>query len=541
MQNEPTPTGMADLDRLIADHLAGDERASAALAALIERDPTTRAQVALHLTLDRSLRQLGADAIDIEQVMRALPQKRSSTMPTRVLKQIARRERRSRRISLIPFAAAALVLVAVWLSLRWNTGTPVATPTAPVLAQRPVVEARAILRGSPHAQWPHRKMPVDAAGRVTSDLIDLCAGLAELEMPSGATMVLQGPTVIQLTGSNSVRLLLGRLTAYVPPRASGFVLQAEGVRVVDLGTAFGIAQDSGGKADLHVFSGEVEASARIDGSDTIRRLRNNQAVRIDPRGGSWVSVPCDPSRFIHGLRPRGLSLDLADIVAGGDGFGTAAADGIDPMTGELTTGPSLGFIEDHKPFFHPAQRLYGVDGVFIPDGGAGDTVIDSAGHRFQFPDTEGRAYDIIRRGGTYDTPQNGGRPQQPGIPPTFGGVDYRAPGRSALGMHANVGMSIDLQDVAYRHPGLRVDRFSAMLANVGRKSSIGRADFWVLVDGRLIGRYQNLTPDRAPIMLDVPIAPGQRYLTLVSTDGGNGSGLDWITLGDPRLHLSEAR
>jgi hypothetical protein len=41
--------------------------------------------------------------------------------------------------------------------------------------------------------------------------------------------------------------------------------------------------------------------------------------------------------------------------------------------------------------------------------------------------------------------------------------------------------------------------------------------------------------------LDVPLASGQRFLTLVSTDGGNGNGLDWITLGDPRLHLSEAR
>ena len=540
------PTEQADIDRLIADHLAGDEDASSKLAALVERDASARAQVALHLMIDRSLTQLGAERIDVAQVMRALPQRRTSTMPSRVLRQIARNESPRRRWPVLPLAAAALLLVSLLAVLMWQPRS--ALPTAKLLATTPTTPPavslaleRAILRGSPHAQWPHRKMPVDAAGRVTTDHIDLCAGLAELELPSGATMVLQGPTVIQLTGPNSVRLLLGRLTAYVPPRASGFVLQAEGVRVVDLGTAFGIGQDSGGIADLHVFSGAVEATARIDGTDTLRRLKGNEAVRIDPRGGSWATVPCDPTRFIHGLRPRGLSLDLADIVAGGDGFGTAAADGIDPLTGELATGPSLGVIEDHKPFFHPTQRLYGVDGVFIPDGGMGDTVVDSAGHRFQFPDTEGTAYDLIRRGGTYDTPQNGGRPQQPGIPPTFGGVDYRAPGRSALGMHASVGMSIDLQDIAYRHPGLRVDRFSAMLANVGRKDGVGRADFWVLIDGQLVGRYEGLTSDRSPIALDVSISATQRYLTLVSTDGGNGITLDWITLGDPRIHLSEAR
>lgn len=538
------PTDGAELDRLIADHLAGDEAASNELAELIERDPAARAQVALHLAIDRSLTQLGTEAIDVAQVMRALPQRRASTMPSRVLRQIAKRERRGRRRTMMPYAAAAVLLVSflallVLTPTRSVTALPTGTPIVEVASLNLI--PRAILRSSPHAQWPHQRAPVDANGRVTARRIDLCAGLAELELPSGATMVLQGPTVLDITSDNSARLLLGRLTAYVPKPAHGFTLQAEGVQVVDLGTSFGLSQDAGGIADLHVFAGEVAASARIDGVESTRRLNANEAVRIDPRGGSWAVVPCDPSRFIHGLRPRGLSLDLADITAGGDGFGTAAADGIDPMTGELATGPSLGFIEDHKPFFHPAQRIGGIDGVFIPDGGMGDTVVDSAGHRFQFPDTDGVAYDIIRRGGTYDTPQNGGRPQQPGIPPTFGGVDYRAPGRSALGMHASVGMSIDLQDIAYRHPGMRVERFSAMLANVGRKGSVGRADFWVLIDGQLVGRYENLTANSSPIALDVRIDAGQRYLTLVSTDGSNGNGLDWITLGDPRLHLTEAR
>ena len=531
-----------EIDRLIADHLAGDEAASRTLAALVERDSGARAQVRLHLMIHRSLTQMGVDGIDVDQVMRALPRSRGSTMPTRVLRQIAARESRHRRRVLIPLAVAALLLVSVLALSLWPRSTSTPGPEqAPIAAvvTPPGGLPRAILRSSPFAQWPHRHAPVDADGRVTSRRIELCAGFAELELPSGATLVLQGPTLIEVTGDNEARLSLGRLTGYVPARARGFTLQAEGVRVVDLGTAFGLAQDAGGIADLHVFAGEVEASARIEGTDTVRRLGANEAVRIDPRGGSWAMVPCDPSRFIHGLRPQGFSLDFADLVAGGDGFGTAAADGIDPTNGELYSGPSLGFLEDWKPFFHPVSNIGPVDGVFIPDGRRGPTVVDSANHVFQFPDTSGVAYDIIRRGGTYDTPQNGARPQQPGIPPVFGGINYRAPGRNALGMHANVGLSVDLQDVAYRHPGLRVERFTTRLANVGAKRQKGRADFWVLLDGRLAAHYPNLTPDDQPLNLDILI-DGQRYLTLVSTDSGNGSGLDWITLGDPRIHLREA-
>jgi hypothetical protein len=526
-----------DLDRLIADHLAGDVAAGEALADLVARDAVARHQVALHLALDRTLIQLGAGPIDIRQVMRALPQPRAGTLPSRVLRQIAQREARQRSRGLLPLAAAALLVVGVLGLLPWRPPTP--PQGSPALASVQPLE-RAILRSSPYAQWPHQRAPSDAGGRVTSERIDLRAGLAELELPSGATLVLQGPTVLDVTGRNSARLLLGRLTAYVPGRAAGFTLQAEGVRVVDLGTAFGIGQDGGGIADLHVFAGAVEAAARIDGVPTVRRLAANEAVRIDPRGGSWMTVPCDPSRFIHGLRPRGLTLDLADLAAGGDGFGTAAADGIDPLTGELFTGPATGFLRERNPAYHRAAGT-GIDGVFIPDGGEGDTVVDSAGHRFRFPDTDGAGYDIIRRGGTYDTPQHGGRPQAPGIPPVFGGIDYRSPGHTALGMHASVGMTIDLRDIAYRQPGLRVERLSAMIANVGRKGGTGRADVWVLLDGQLMAHFDHITADTPPIALDLYIDRDQRFLTLVSTDGGNGNGLDWITLGDPRLHLVEAR
>ncbi len=533
-----------DVDRLVADHLAGDEAAGEALAELVTRDPQARRQVSMHLALDRALNQLRAPAIDIAQVLRALPQARTSSMPSRVLSQIARREAQRRWKALVPLAAAALVMIGVFGLLWRRPAQPSLESVAPEVAlsstPMPMPMERAILRSSPHAQWPHQHIPVDAAGRVTASRIDLRAGLAELELPSGATLVLQGPTVLDLTGVNSARLLLGRLTAYVPPRAVGFILRAEGVQVVDRGTAFGIGQDVGGIAELHVFAGAVEAATRIDGIETVRRLHADEAVRIDPRGGSWMTVPCDPSRFIHGLRPRGLTLDLADLVAGGDGFGTAAADGIDPLSGELFTGPATGILRETQPVYRRSRNPC-IDGVFIPDGSRGDTVIDSSGRRFRFPNTAGAGYDIIRRGGTYDTPQHGGRPQQPGIPPIFGGIDYRAPGHNALGMHASVGMSVDLQDVAYRHPGLRVDRFSAMAANVGRKGSTGRADIWVLLDGELMAYYQGVTPDTAPIALDLRIAADQRFLTLVSTDGGNGNGLDWITLGDPKLHLVEAR
>jgi hypothetical protein len=38
--------------------------------------------------------------------------------------------------------------------------------------------------------------------------------------------------------------------------------------------------------------------------------------------------------------------------------------------------------------------------------------------------------------------------------------------------------------------------------------------------------------------LDVPLNPGDRFLTLVSSDGGYGTAYQWNTLGDPRIELA---
>jgi hypothetical protein len=38
--------------------------------------------------------------------------------------------------------------------------------------------------------------------------------------------------------------------------------------------------------------------------------------------------------------------------------------------------------------------------------------------------------------------------------------------------------------------------------------------------------------------VDIQIGPHDRFLTLASTDGGNGNGFDWVVFGDPVLDLT---
>ncbi len=530
-------------ERLVADYVNGNSVISDSeyLAKLCEQDPGIAAQVAQHVQIDRVMRTAQRQPINADLVMRALPHRRDSSLTTRVLEQLEQNDQRRRWRFAMPLATAALLLLTLSLGLLLSLQSlpTINMPTTPV-AVTVIKQSYPIIRSGPTAQWPNSTRPYDAKGQLIAAQVNLCAGLAEIEMPSGVTMILQGPTVLDITGNNSVRLLLGRATTYVPPHAIGFTIQAEGLEIIDLGTSFGVSQGIDGIADVHVFTGAVEASATIEGLDERKRLFANEAMRIDPRGGKWEYVPCEASRFVFSLRPQQFALDMADMVAGGDGFGSGVADGIDPASGQFMTSSARGYAQSDMQY-HVSSAPHFIDGAFIPNGALGDNIITSLGHRFKFPATVGISYDIIRRGGTYDLPRFGGDKQRPGIPPIFGGIDYRNAGHSVIGMHANVGFTLDLHDIAYHHIGMRVVKFTTTVANVGQKGSIGKADFLVLIDGKLMIHDDNLSVKTQPRTINIAITPQNRFLTLVSTDGGNGMGLDWITLGDPRLYLGEAQ
>ncbi|MDA7915171.1 FecR domain-containing protein, partial [bacterium] len=88
-------------------------------------------------------------------------------------------------------------------------------------------------------------------------VVGLDSGVAQIEFFCGATVILEGPARLMLESSTVARLQSGQLRAQVPPAARGFQIHADGLKVVDLGTEFGVAINEG-EADVQVFDGEVE-------------------------------------------------------------------------------------------------------------------------------------------------------------------------------------------------------------------------------------------------------------------------------------------
>lgn len=107
-------------------------------------------------------------------------------------------------------------------------------------------------------------------------------------------------------------------------------------------------------------------------------------------------------------------------------------------------------------------------------------------------------------------------------------------------LHANVDITFDLAAIRSTARGQRAVQFLATVLNCqwGQPASTSVvADIWVLIDGELRFSRTKLQKIDGPIQLNIPLEPNDRFLTLISTDGGDAIAFDEITYLNPRIVL----
>lgn len=124
--------------------------------------------------------------------------------------------------------------------------------------------------------------PIHRDGWLRTGLLKLESGSVYLSFNSGATAIIEGPAELSIESGNRVFLNSGRITAEVPPAASGFTVNTPRFNAVDIGTRFGVIVDGEGNSELHVMQGEVEVS-RASGNSVPTRVYEGLAIRADNR------------------------------------------------------------------------------------------------------------------------------------------------------------------------------------------------------------------------------------------------------------------
>jgi hypothetical protein len=422
------------------------------------------------------------------------------------------------------------------------------------------------------------------------DRLAMKSGLLEITYDTGARVILQGPVAYDVESLAGGYLSLGKLTARLEKKSEVKGQKSEdGVRetqpplpvalfsvrtptavVTDLGTEFGVEVDKHGDTISHVFRGSVQVQfAGSDGKpgDGLRVLRANESTRVvagvDGQHRIFAAPGSNPAQFVRSIPTRkSLVFDLADVVASGNGFSGLRGRGIEPTTGRPTETVRPMNLQGYAPIvgdgkYHRAQTSPLVDGVFIPAGRAGAVQVDSAGHTFaEFGQTDGMTGSNIWAGGTIPVPASSmptpvsdllrSLPPSWVLSPTkLGDVDYSAPGRGLIFLHANNGITFDLEAIRRANPGFKQLRFRATAGNVEPVSATGAAagyaDLWVLVDGQVRFRRRGINGCSGAFPILFSIAESDRFLTLAATDGGNTMAGDWILFGSPVLEMVTSR
>ncbi len=403
-----------------------------------------------------------------------------------------------------------------------------------------------------NVKWADTRMDLESGCRLWTNEPPyiLEKGIVSIFYDEGVEVLIEGPAKFEIERSG-LFLEYGRLFSHVTESGLGFSVQTPTCQFLDLGTEFGVKSDIDGSSELHVIKGKIQLFAGNKSSPKISQiLEKNTAVRFDAVKGRANAIAIKKTAFVRKISSesrlvwRGENLSLADIVGGGNGRGTGIKGrGVDLKSGEIAYEDKK-FIS-YTTGFSAVSGNPLIDAVFIPDGGLGPVKISTTDLQFSgFGDTDGLNYaNIFNQGETIYYAFGPTRPIS-SCPSVINGIQYgklRAP--SAIYMHSNAGITFDLAAIRKSLGGaVSVSRFRALAGipdGLEKDVKLGTpsVDFRILVDGKKRFQSLKMQTGESPEKIDFQLAEHERFLTLVVTDGSDGSAMDLALFADPVLIL----
>jgi len=151
--------------------------------------------------------------------------------------------------------------------------------------------AVATLVQADNCKWAGSDLPTAVNSKLSAGTLSLVEGIATLKFKNGATVTIEAPTTLNILSAMHCRLVEGSLTAEVPKPAHGFTIDTMDMKVVDLGTRFGLTAGSAGNSQVRVFEGEVEVGGMADGRP--KRLTEGKGLHV---GSGNIPAGQEPNR-----------------------------------------------------------------------------------------------------------------------------------------------------------------------------------------------------------------------------------------------------
>ena len=391
--------------------------------------------------------------------------------------------------------------------------------------------------------WVNPEFSTTKGQRITTagDLYNLSGGIIETLYDNGVKVIIEGPAKFKYL-DNGIYLAKGRLYSLVSPNGIGFSVKTPTAEYVDMGTEFGIENNIENISEIHVLKGAVKfLSNQSDSSQTAHLVHENNALRYNAAKHYVETIPIRKNSFVRMIDSKSNAIwrgnntiDLADIVGGGNGLGTGKIGlGVSLSDGKSSNTLADGFSNGSDQYI-PVEESEYIDGVFVPVAQNGTVQVSSAGHKFsECPTTNGVYFDNIKNGGSITLM---GSNQKTNM--ILNGQPYGTKDHPALYIHPNAGITFDLDSLRKANPFGIIEKFTANAgvaqnpANLTKKCSL-----FILLDGKPYCQITEFSQADGPKGINIPILQNQRYLTIISTDGGDGNDLDWLILANLVLEM----
>jgi ferric-dicitrate binding protein FerR (iron transport regulator) len=186
--------------------------------------------------------------------------------------------RRPARLTIVGWVASlAAILIVGGAATFWWGKTPFGNPAGKETAVAEVVDEGKVV-------WSEKTTALRTDRSIFPGRLEIDAGVLTLRFRSGASVTFRGASSMQIESDMLVRLDRGQATAQVPHWAKGFTIETPDVKVVDLGTQFGVMASDKNGTDVVIFEGEVDVKPTGGARDVQKRLVQGQAARIDSEG-----------------------------------------------------------------------------------------------------------------------------------------------------------------------------------------------------------------------------------------------------------------
>ncbi|MCH7228098.1 DUF642 domain-containing protein [Haloferula sp. A504] len=241
------------------------------------------------LKSDPAARALYYEYADLNQ---SLVYRLSRLSPVDAARSLAdiRLQVQSRRAVRLSIAAAAAVFVATLVALKL-----IFVPDPPIADYRVAPGSLYTLETVDSGE----AAPVD--GLHKGSVVNLTRGSFEVVLRNGNRGVVLAPSRFEVRSDNEIVLEEGTAWFEVTKDGRGLQVATQRLKVIDLGTAFGIRSIPGSDDEVHVFSGSVRVSSPLDAEQTLAAGE----ARSCGAAGNLMAIPVQADMFLTSLPEEG--------------------------------------------------------------------------------------------------------------------------------------------------------------------------------------------------------------------------------------------